>query len=960
VSSQPQISVTHAPQLLDGPKHNDKIPDINLSGLDMSSSDSMNSLLLALGLSVSKPTPPTFKFSKANPMGGATPDITGDEEATKEHKPSEGHTHKLSPECINLVSQATALKNNKECIMASNRILTGVQTQVSRRLVLRLMTLLSQGDSTRRFQAMEGVRLDNVQYLIRLLRLVQGNKISYRDNIDKMEGCIESAISTLASQGSESGTQLLQACSRDLLAAAVGGSHSLSKKDETSKAKMQGDLTVLCNPSFRVSKSLVETLTQTVGSIHTRSSHELSRMVDALAACLFSSKLELANRFWALKQLLKVFSTICGKKKPSLDHKMIEMKPVPSQILNENGQLMNYQYSKINDTIYTISEDFSVKLMKCGTEDSELLSIPDDIKSQGPELLLPMMELNFFHTCLAVACGSVLCIWRLRDKTHITAKLPNLITSFSWRTNEAETEPPILLVGLVDGMLVNVVVHKVAVNLPLELDVNVMSDLRLPDGGAVTKICWSHGWGVVAISSSQSNLYFYSQYLKGLNLESSHKEKVISMSWSPKDHLLAIIDDTGLAKLYQSVDEDVYELSNCWTFDGYNLTTLSWHHVVNEHTSLLAGGSRDGTTHLWTITTATDETTPIKVIHLTTLNPPSPVEVSCLSIDSTHELLAIGYSNGNFSIWDLQDFKLLKSMSAETQRNITKLSWTQSGVIVCYQGVKELFVCPPTPPEYSSIRLFNSCLPYLKELGVDQPSSSPCLYALLQNIHHMIQDQYTYEHGEINSGNQLVHTEYLQLLTAFMVGLGLDMPLVSPPTARHLPPRATPSDWAWLQTFSSSLQLMDSFIKRTPLPSDVQYQLKSDQIAVETNEKYKPLDNSVWTFSMDGEIVDWVAKRPEDWWSSSDSHIYTWGKGTWNQLGQGQLTSDKTLPDTAIDWKNVLQVVAGSYCTYLVHCDGSVSSVGDGANGRLGHNSSDSESALRTIGAFNGESSLLG
>lgn len=50
----------------------------------------------------------------------------------------------------------------------------------------------------------------------------------------------------------------------------------------------------------------------------------------------------------------------------------------------------------------------------------------------------------------------------------------------------------------------------------------------------------------------------------------------------------------------------------------------------------------------------------------------------------------------------------------------------------------------------------------------------------------------------------------------------------------------------------------------------------------------------------------------------------------------------------------MLQVVAGSFCTYLVHCDGSVSSVGEGSYGRLGHGSSDGESSLRTISAFTG------
>ena len=45
-----------------------------------------------------------------------------------------------------------------------------------------------------------------------------------------------------------------------------------------------------------------------------RSNHDVALMVDALAACLFSSKLELSYRHWGLKQLLKVFSSVCDKK----------------------------------------------------------------------------------------------------------------------------------------------------------------------------------------------------------------------------------------------------------------------------------------------------------------------------------------------------------------------------------------------------------------------------------------------------------------------------------------------------------------------------------------------------------------------------------------------------------------------------------------------------------------------
>ena len=49
-----------------------------------------------------------------------------------------------------------------------------------------------------------------------------------------------------------------------------------------------------------------------------------------------------------------------------------------------------------------------------------------------------------------------------------------------------------------------------------------------------------------------------------------------------------------------------------------------------------------------------------------------------------------------------------------------------------------------------------------------------------------------------------------------------------------------------------------------------------------------------------------------------------------------------------------LQVVAGSYCTYAVRFDGTVSSVGEGSYGRLGHGGSESETKMRTISALQG------
>lgn len=57
---------------------------------------------------------------------------------------------------------------------------------------------------------------------------------------------------------------------------------------------------------------------------------------------------------------------------------------------------------------------------------------------------------------------------------------------------------------------------------------------------------------------------------------------------------------------------------------------------------------------------------------------------------------------------------------------------------------------------------------------------------------------------------------------------------------------------------------------------------------------------------MDGDILEWMSQRPEDWWASSGSAIYTWGNGSWNQLGHA--SSESVPPAPAKDWKDVQQV----------------------------------------------------
>ena len=138
----------------------------------------MKSLLSALELSASKPTPPTLKFSEKNSMGTFTSEETSKEAESSTTTDEQGSEwYHLSSSCKELVNQAMNLKTLNECITASDRVLTAVQTQSSRRVILRLLSSLSQADPSGYLKAIETIRLDNIQHLIRLLRLVQAKRV---------------------------------------------------------------------------------------------------------------------------------------------------------------------------------------------------------------------------------------------------------------------------------------------------------------------------------------------------------------------------------------------------------------------------------------------------------------------------------------------------------------------------------------------------------------------------------------------------------------------------------------------------------------------------------------------------------------------------------------------------------------------------------------------------------------
>lgn len=316
--------------------------DLTLSGLD-TSPQSLKSLLSALGLSQKQPTPRRFQFPSNDPLGEKLCTVTSEGEGVESGggegggEDQEASVIGMSSVCEDMVQQARKLRSLGENVSAMLRITEAAQAVIARQVTMLVIATLSTHGSVSFVDSLRTLGLVDVQSLVRLLRLVHagridgspGNSFSVTTHSSllpiKALDCLSSAISTVVTDSDTAGSQLMQACSRDLLAAAVGGAGLLRRptlrgrrrRMEREKDRHENsDVSVLSNPNFSVSQSLVQTMAEAAGKTVFSDSTGVLQMTDALAACLFSSKLQPEHRFWALEQLLKVFSASSKKAQP--------------------------------------------------------------------------------------------------------------------------------------------------------------------------------------------------------------------------------------------------------------------------------------------------------------------------------------------------------------------------------------------------------------------------------------------------------------------------------------------------------------------------------------------------------------------------------------------------------------------------------------------------------------------
>ncbi|KAK7467957.1 hypothetical protein BaRGS_00036800 [Batillaria attramentaria] len=464
----------------------------------------------------------------------------------------------------------------------------------------------------------------------------------------------------------------------------------------------------------------------------------------------------------------------------------------------------------------------------------------------------------------------------------------------------------------------------------------------------------------------------------------AHQNSISVLHWDPSGHVLASCA-TGDPKL------------RLWAYRGEGLfcvadlvhpssvATLEWCSMMGigeQKKLMLAGGCDNGKVCVWTVTQPTGS--PPKCYPPKC---PRPVEdyddthygenmkagqhkrltsklqvtltghimsLTALSFSPNALMLVTGCAKGWLNIWSLQDGCLLQTYTGIG--SVRSLSWFSDRTIAsCFSRCKDVILVSYTSDMFVKNRVMAVARKNLKQQGIVGLHQAPCFRSLLQRLPTMLQDQYLHEKPQVLSGDQLLHSQYLQCLAALAVGFGLDTVLCFSPQPLHHVQDTGPlwmerlvSEWQWLLSFSTAIKSAARLLHREPFPPAFRF-LAHNSVEEQLDEAY---DNKLWDLTMDTQIMSWAVHRPEDWQLGGRCETYVWGSGRHGQMCEGGRIA--MTPTKVPSLSNGQQVVCGQNCTFLVQPNGSVLACGEGSYGRLGQGNSDDIHAPALVTSLQG------
>uniref|UniRef100_A0A8C7YQF4 E3 ubiquitin-protein ligase HERC1 n=1 Tax=Oryzias sinensis TaxID=183150 RepID=A0A8C7YQF4_9TELE len=889
-------------------------------------------LLRPLGLTEKKLIPDPIVYTEPDPLGAL---------ACCSASPAVTSTKGIMVVCnslaeqktlLSLGQQAVSLRDSHDRVKALRRVTSTAQILLAYSMVMKVLSQAASSASvSSQSNGLELLGLADIRILVRLMTLAAGGRVhTCLNNQSGVKGlpserntstCLSfltSAIGSVVSHCPTAYRQLVEICTQNLKAAATGAnSGGITEPQQRSiltiatqgaqQQRVQGDQTPL---TFLVTQSLVSLLTEK--SLHCNSARVGPlELANALAACVLSAKLTSIHRQWAARQLVQALAA-AGRDSPNRPQTYSDLagdlRKCPLKRLEGHyNKVASCFWSSEHSFLATCSQDSVVQLWSIGQNSGEL---------QTTFSCISRLHLLFNNT-LGSRCQHMSPVYWSCGGNFLAAPENKLINIMNLRAPlcvawHAEDKP--FAVGYLSGKVLLGTTETYGTTQPVVL--------------------------------------------------SPFQDSVSSLKWDPTGHMLLCLGRSDVVKILGQAGGTWVTLHSLYHSSTVNIA--EWCPLAGRAPDprlMMAVGCQNGSVYVWTMPQGGTVVSLPNIFNSPTQDK-SPEQdsakcafvlhghitaVKSLSFCFSGLALVSGGIGGLLNIWSLEDGSVLQTVTG--LGSVVSTAWIPNlGVAACFGRSKDLLLICCTPDWISQNHTLATCRMVLRGQNIMGLNRALCLAVLLERLPLLLQEQYSYERSHVASGDQLVHSPFLQSLASLAVGLSLEKHLCSyprPPHHTHPNTHSCMSEWSWLLTYATTVRSAEAIASGIAFPeSFVVSEFPDVQDSCVTK------DNSKWSFRMDEQLMSWSTCRPEDWQQGGKTEVYLWGNGRYGQLaGTG---ANLMLPTLAPSLLQTQQVVCGQNCTFLLQSNGTVLAIGEGQYGRLGQGNSDDLYVPTIISAFQG------
>ncbi|KAJ8304108.1 hypothetical protein KUTeg_017691 [Tegillarca granosa] len=729
--------------------------------------DSVENILYKLGLSERKPVPDPIKFTESDPLGSYKPVLNYVNIAAKPERMDSKHK--------TLGEQAMNLKTQSDRQMALRRITSTMQVQLARSMVMKVLSVLAgSGTSCSLPAALEYIGLSDIMLIVQLMCLCASGKIVYSKTISSPRDCTESlshlttAIGSLVQENPISLKQLVQLCTQELMLAAIGVSNRFEGVVRK-KCKLSFAPSVTESPTFAVTQSLVSLLTQTSwgskllirsysashlkckelsmfvttwsllslllkqaswgidgsspipkspespGVKHEDTSLQPLQLINALSACVLSTKLPTHHKQWAAKQLLQSLSTQVtggGSQENQADLGGDLSQCVVSKLEAHQNRLSRCRWNSKKNLLATSGYDGTVRVWNLPNKTHQFLQQTfifnrgeDETGEDLDGHLLDNICWSSTGKLVAGSMDNLVNIWIIGGgKGHLDIQ-PHLVTELTWPQHKGMIGGCLglttdsLLIGRLDGSLACIELMDVSSYKRQELEHCSRRNV------SVTCIAWFDEDRNFAVAFSDGVISLCSKLeIEQPVITEAHQGCINCLKWDPTGHMLASSsDEEVILKIWYPQREGlvlIYQLLHM-----SQVTVFEWCSVLSKIDAkqlMMASGSHLGTISVWIVpqmNSSNSHLSPFRVhskpneqenvessVNLeepSVLNPVVTLQghmttVTCLAFSPNALMLTSGCTRGWVNVWSLSTINSLSlqvsSSFSRSQVHISKIT----------------------------------------------------------------------------------------------------------------------------------------------------------------------------------------------------------------------------------------------------------------------------------------------